>query len=489
VLGVPMTKLKLYLLPERAYWNYSVSTSEQRAFDRRRDGGGLLLRNFTSGRTAYINFGADSRPLEFLHHHIEGVRNLTLPEEQRETAGFVNLGRVVTWRQNMDARWSLNRGPWLSPTFSWAGNYGQDNRPELSKDLSVRALANGQSLTASWALPFDRLQPPPARRLPNDTTAMRPPAVPIWRSALARIGGVAVDAGYNQSSSYSRLLGTSHFLYLFGLSDNPGLAPHNTGRMQEANGNFVQKGQDWRANARTRVSLIADATVSIRSEFSWRRTEMNRVASSTATARFPDLEVEYGRLPTMAQLHRILVSPRLRTNYSRSRVTEYRVRESQPSAIATSSQWQPLLGVTGELRNQTRVELKVERRVTEREQLEFGSSIRTDRNTDLNLSLNRSYQRGQKVKFLGRESTIRSSVQLGLTAAYSRISGDTKKAGSKAEQLRVDQDRLSVNGTGSYSFSSNVTGSVTLGFGQNRDLVRDMVSRNVRVELRAAFTF
>jgi len=401
----------------------------------------------------------------------------------------VNLGRVVTWRQNMDARWSLNRGQWLSPTFSWTGNFGQDNRPELSKDLSVRALANGQSLTASWALPFDRLQPPVARRPLGDTTRVQAPSVPIWRAALSRLGGIGADAGYNQTSSYSRLLGTSHFLYLFGLSDNPGLEPNNTGRMQEANGNTVAKNQDWRANARTRLTLVSDATVAVRGEFSWRRTEVNRVASRTATARFPDLEVEYGRLPTQLQLHRILVSPRLRTNYSRSRVTEFRVRESTPSAIATSSQWQPMLGVTGELRNQTRVEMKVERRVTVREQLEFGSSTRIDRNTDLNLSLNRSYQRGQKVKFLGKESTIRSSVQLGLTAAYSRISGDTKKAGSRTEQLRVDQDRLSVNGTGSYSFSSNVTGSVTLGFGQNRDLVRDAVSRNVRVELRAAFTF
>jgi hypothetical protein len=182
-------------------------------------------------------------------------------------------------------------------------------------------------------------------------------------------------------------------------------------------------------------------------------------------------------------------TPRLRTNYSRSQVTEYRIRESTPSSIATSSQWQPMLGVSGELKNQTRVEFKVERRVTVRENLEFGSSLRTDRNTDVNLSLNRSYSRGQKVKILGRESTIKSSVQLGLTAAYSRVSGETRKAGSTQGQLPVDQDRLSMNGTGSYSFSNNVTGSVSLGFGQNRDIVRDAVSRNVRVELRAAFTF
>jgi hypothetical protein len=170
-------------------------------------------------------------------------------------------------------------------------------------------------------------------------------------------------------------------------------------------------------------------------------------------------------------------------------VTEYRTRESSPSSIATSSQWQPLIGLTGEFKNQTRAELKVERRVTVREDFAYGSSTRTDRNTDINLSLNRSYSRGQKVKFLGRESTIKSSVQLGLTGVYSRVSGDTRKAGSKGVQLPVDQDRLSLNGTGSYSFSNNVTGSVVLGFGQNRDVVHAAVSRNVRVELRAAFTF
>jgi hypothetical protein len=124
-----------------------------------------------------------------------------------------------------------------------------------------------------------------------------------------------------------------------------------------------------------------------------------------------------------------------------------------------------------------------------REDFNFGSSTRTDRNTDINLSLNRSYSRGQKVKFLGKESTIKSSVTLGLTGVYSRVSGETIKGGTSQAQLRVDNDRLSLNGTGSYSFSNNVTGSVALGFGQTRDVVRDAVSRNVRVELRAAFTF
>ena len=491
VVGLPATKMKFYPLPERAYWNYSVSTSEAETFDRRRDGSGLVLRNAVTGRTAFINFGADTRPFEILHHHFEGVRNLTLPDAQLEKLGFVNLGRVVTWRQSMDARYSLNRGPWLSPTLDWSSSYNQDNRPELSKDLAIRSLGNGQSLNASWALPFDRLQPVAPRRAPTDTgaTATKRPAVPVWRGLVSRLGAVAAQAGYNQSSSYSRLLGTSQFLYLLGVSDNPGLEPNNTGRMRDTTGNTIGKAQDWRANARTRLSLPVDASISMRGEYSWRRSEQNRVATRTATSRFPDLEVEYGRLPTTLQLNRLMSNPRLRTNYSRSRDTQYRIRESSPSSIGTTSQWQPLIGINGELKNQTRVELKIERRVTVRENREFGSSTRTDRNTDLNLSLNRSYSRGQKVKILGRESTVKSTVQLGLTGVYSRSSGGMRKAGQTTDQQREDRDRLSVNGTGSYSFSNNVTGSLVLGFGQNRDMVLRSVSRNVRLELRAAFTF
>jgi hypothetical protein len=487
ILRVPLTKTRLYLLPERFYWNYNVNTSEQLVYDRIENASKLALRSDVNGRTSYINFGADTRPLDFMHHHFEAVRNLTLPDEQREQFGIVNLGKVVTWRQNMDARFSLNRGPWMSPTFGWSGNYAQDNRPELSPDLSIRALANGQSLNASWALPFDRLQPV-VRRAPGDTSHVAHTR-PSLRGLLARLGAISTEAGYNQSSSYSRLLGTSDFLYLLGMSDNPGLKPNDSGRMRDTTGNTIGKTTDWRAAARTRLLLISDMTLAINGQYTWRRNEMNLVASRSATQGFPDVDVDYGRLPTLLQLNRLMSQPRIRTHYTRSQITEYRVRESTPSSIATSSQWQPLLQLNGDLRNQTRAEFKVERRVTVREDFNFGSSTRTDRNTDINLSLNRSYSRGQKVKFLGKESTIKSSVTLGLTGVYSRVSGETIKGGTSQAQLRVDNDRLSLNGTGSYSFSNNVTGSVALGFGQTRDVVRDAVSRNVRVELRAAFTF
>ena len=53
----------------------------------------------------------------------------------------------------------------------------------------------------------------------------------------------------------------------------------------------------------------------------------------------------------------------------------------------------------------------------------------------------------------------------------------------------VDETRLSMNGTGSYGFSNNVTGEGTLGFTNYRDNTKATVRRSVTVEVRGQFRF
>jgi hypothetical protein len=87
---------------------------------------------------------------------------------------------------------------------------------------------------------------------------------------------------------------------------------------------------------------------------------------------------------------------------------------------------------------------------------------------------------------------VRSTIQLGLTTNYELRSGETQEfveGRPPTTRNPVKEDRISLNASGSYGFSTNVTGNVALGFGQNRDLQRDIVRRNIRVELRASFTF
>ena len=157
---LPLVKGRFHPLPERAYWNYSVSTARNVSYERvGADLDSLRLSRDVSGRTAGIDFGAETRPFDLVRHSISGHRNLTLPEGQvrNDRIGFINLGRVVNWRQSMSASYSHARGRWLKPSFTWSSSYGQSNGPELSQDLSVRSVGNARSLEMNLELPFERL--------------------------------------------------------------------------------------------------------------------------------------------------------------------------------------------------------------------------------------------------------------------------------------------------------------------------------------------
>ena len=162
---------------------------------------------------------------------------------------------------------------------------------------------------------------------------------------------------------------------------------------------------------------------------------------------------------------------------------------TRATSLLTTSEWRPLLGVTGDLKNGTRTELRIERRITQSENRLIGRSVTTDRNTDLNFSMSRAYTKGQRVNVLGKETVVKSNINLGMTAVYSRHTGETTQAGFGLPQQQTGTDRLTVNGQGSYGFSSNVTGNLELGFEQRRDLQRDFVNRSLRLELRAQFVF
>lgn len=483
---VPGTKFRVWPLPERFYWNYSVATSSSRTYDRRRDeAGSLILRNATEGRTAIVNFGAATRPFDLLQHNFEARRNLTLPEQLSERIGFINLGKVVQWNQSFSSRYSATRaGPWLRPQLNWNSSYFQNNGPELSPDLSIRAVNNAEALNVSWTLPFDQLGArPKASRA--DTTRRGPP---VWHQALSRLGALSLDGGYTRSTSYSRLLGTPSLPYLVGLSGNPGLDSTGGGRVLEAFGNSATQNRTVRGGARTRLMLGRGASIQTNTDLTLTRAVTNTVLNRSRRVTYPTLDVDYGKLPEAIGLKALFVNPKMRTVYTRNRTTDF-ANSPTPTNISTSTEWRPLVGLTGDFKNGTRAELRVQHRATEAQYRQVGTSITSEENSDVDLNLTRSYTRGQKVNFLGKESTVKTNITLGLTGAYSRRKSQTRQLGVERPFNPVSEDRLNVNARGSYGFSTNVTGNAELGFSQTRDKQTDIVKRSVRVELRAQFTF
>ncbi len=483
--GLPATKAKFYPLPERVFWNYSIATRESHTYDVPRDRpDSLVLRNIVKGRSATINFGGDSRPVDLIHHHFEGVRNLTLAERLRQRVGFVNFGALTSWRQSFDSHYDVKAGNWVRPSLTWNSSYGQNNGPELSADLHAKSIGNGQTVALTWTLPFDRLAA--QLRAAGDSGHVTPGRV--TRGLLAHLGPLGTEAAFITSSSYTRLAGRPSLLYLVGLTGDPGFAGDSSAIRAEF-GNQSARNNEWRTSAHTNVSLVQGVSIGTRMEYSWKKSIQNDLEHRGTSTRLPDLDLDYGRLPALIGLDRLLRNVRLKTAFSRSMSTDYLGGAKIETAV--SDEYRPVLSLDGQFKNGTTANFKVENRATRRDNYQLGHTRRSDGTLDVSTGLNRQYSQGQKVNILGKQSVVRSSVTLGMTAVYSRRTGEQKRytARGSQNQFQVKEDRLSVNGNGSYGFSNNVTGNVSLGFLQTRDLQRDIIRRSIRVEARAAFSF
>jgi hypothetical protein len=492
-IAMPLTKARLFPLPERFFWNYGVSTTQSSAYTRLAANDSIVPSISQQGRAANVNFGADARPVDMLTYHVEGQRNLALGGVRMDKLGFINFGRMTGWRQSFGSHAAV--GPtWFKPSFGWSSSYNQVNDLQ-SVDLSKRLIGNGTDLTMNLDLPFDRLSGtvgvnmPPRAAVPNDSTHKRSrgpshPLRPI-RNLLSRLGMISTDARIGRTSNYSSISGTASPLYLVGLAENPGFGE---GRVFAQPGNTAATGVDWRGNARTTIPLAFSSSLLARASLGDRTSNLNGVKTRNRDWRFPDVEIQYGRLANLLGLTKLLDSPQLRTAYARSNSVDYQNSRSLISGTSRSDDFRPLFSIRGRLRNGTDADFRLERRSSVRESFQLGTSKATDQTTDINFSLTRSYTQGQKVNILGRSSTVKTSVNLSLTTVYSRQKGGVQVAGFDQLANPIDRTRLSMNGTGSYGFSSNVTGDLSLGFSHFRE-TSGIIRRSIRVEMRGQFRF
>ncbi len=490
---MPFTKTRFYPLPERFYWNYGVTTTKSSAFTRVFGTDDILPSSSQNGRAANIDFGADSRPFDLLSHHIEGRRNLSLEGVRNEKLAGLNVGRMVSWRQSFTSHVAISPSPWLRPSFNWSSNYYQNNDTQ-SPDIGTRAIGNGQELGVTWDLPFDRLtsNSPVMPRMPakQDTAGGKKPSAPHapllpWRGLLSHLGAISADGRIGRTTNYTRMFGTASPLYLIGLAENPGL---DGDRISALPGNQSQSGLDWRGNARTTVPLMFGTSIQTRASIGDRTNNNNGVLQRSRDFRFPDVEVQYGRVANLIGISRFLDGAQLRTAYARNYSIDYQNSRSLRSGNSQSTEFRPLFSVRGRLKNGTDTDLRFERRSSTREVFLPSLSRANDQTTNVNFSMSRSYSQGQKVNLLGKTTTVKTNVNLQLTTVYERQKGGIRVGNSTELNNPVDRTRMSINGTGSYGFSSNVTGDLALGFSHFRE-TNGIIRRSLRVELRGQFRF
>jgi hypothetical protein len=108
-------------------------------------------------------------------------------------------------------------------------------------------------------------------------------------------------------------------------------------------------------------------------------------------------------------------------------------------------------------------------------------------------SISKTYAPGQKLPIFGGKG-LKSSLTLQADGAFNKRTGSTEAFGGASS--KTNNDRIDINSSGTYAFSTFVNGTIGLGFTQARDLqLRDPVtnkprkSRSVRLEAAATFRF
>jgi hypothetical protein len=334
----------------------------------------------------------------------------------------------------------------------------------------------------------------PGAAAPRDTSRAAPRGPRLWRRWIASLGTISTDAGFSEQSGYSRLKGTPGFPYLFGVSSDPGFESDSTGGVQEQFGNVSNTSRDWHASAHTRLLLLLGTSLSTKVDYRRQLSNVNDVTSRTDLVGFPDLDFDYGRIPDVIGLSKVLTNPKLRSVYRRSSTTLYSNSE-EPTSIATSSQWQPLLGLTGDFKSGTRAEFSC-RASSHRAQVvsardvgqldRDGSQYRREREPEPLVHAGPK----DRVPWQGIDDSQQRHVAFveRLLASFRRNDPDAQRcdAGCPVRGERrppVGQRRWLVR------LQRQRHRNVDLGFSQNRDLQKAIVRRSIRVAVQAQFTF
>src|SRR5258706_16480308 len=159
------------------------------------------------------------------------------------------------------------------------------------------------SVTLDWDLPFDKVAP--ARVVvAGDTLKHRGSGG--WRKLLSRLGPLQTDASFGTSSNHNLIVGTPSFLYLVGLSRDPGFSNDTTGKVQRIFGNRSNDALDWKVGGHTTLDLGLNTQLMARGDIQNSNSSSNGVENRSSRISFPQLDITYGKVADVLPISRIL---------------------------------------------------------------------------------------------------------------------------------------------------------------------------------------
>jgi hypothetical protein len=513
---------KLKLLPESATISFGQTTTRSFSYKRGLDDeiGAYSLQSDIYRKQSVYQLGATWRPLPLGSYTVTATRNAYIPGVKPLYLLGINFGRMTNFTNRLEGRFTLPVHSFFRPSFDFSTNYGEARTPDLSPNLSLGTFSNATNAGVRWEIPFTRLAtttarpattppPPPAHVAKLDSTGRDtstvtapvtapppPPArgfsLPIGR-ALARLGNVSMSLSFSRTTAFSRYTGVPSVPYRLGLVRDPatqwsGIEVPSIFPGAQATDNAQRT---YSGDASTTIGMFGRATARVRISYSNLNRIYNAQTSSSENRTFPDVQLDWGQVTNLLRLGGIFtgVNAQSRVNFVR---TVEGITLSAPTSRVKTQNFSPLLQLSGQTKGTANVQLSIDRRSSTREDFTTRRAIRREGEVTVRSSLSRSYLPGQKLPIFGGKG-LKSTLTLALDGTFNKRTGSTESLNLPPSRTRTD--RLDFNGSGTYSFSNYVNGTIGLGFSQTRDLIYrtqdgdPRTTRSLRLEAAANVRF
>lgn len=468
--------LELSYLPSNFSASFVTTAETRSSFDKE---AGVQTRNVTL-KPAKLQLDAGYRPVSSLAGNFSLVSNRDLLRERRvDFLNGLNIGSEISRQENIRANFSPRVFWWLgSPSFNYSGNYNENHNPALTNEQdreigeTRRNVSNSSSYRMGLNLPWGRFMGIISGAGGNSVSPISPLA---WTKRLFGVLGsfsqITLSRTVTDRSSYTGVYGVPSLHYKFGLGHD--LGPESR---PAPSGSLSLQASD-KTEARTDGALFKDYRISVAYTRDDRDNENTSGKTYDRVISWPDVKFDVSGLESKLMLSGLLTRLSAQSAYSGTSNKNVAQGGKQKN-LAESKNWSPLVSVNAIFQGGLSTNFSASRRSEER--TTFNASVAQSRvitSAGYSLNLQKTIRAGKGVSLpFGKQSGGQKTINVSVNFTYNTNKSE-RTLGTGRVLVDSDNDKLRAVGRTTYSFSSNMVGTLEMSFDQTRN---NKVRRTIR---------
>jgi hypothetical protein len=388
----------------------------------------------------------------------------------------LKLGREFDFTQSADLSYQPKLTTLFDTRFTYSASYHENSDLRQHPD-STRSIDNGTTRSVDVSFNWQNIlrggRPPSSRKAEEAEPAKKyligSPAW-IWerlKYIAKNVDPIGVTFSRQKSFAYSGLTERPGWAYQLGFKEDPGVPRELVEQRGQRDSRSFTDSYSIRSGFSPFSSADVDLSYSRRDNTARSTTEPTRTVSTT----FPDLNISLTGVEKISFLNKIASSSSVSSGYSKKVDETSNPDTEQLNKKDVSTRFSPLFSWSLNWKNGVRTSLRMEKSESKSEDLRPGSSgvATSNFNNSVNFGLSYSFKspKGIKLPLFGR-IRFQSTLTLNLDATRSHSVSETARPG---QPFNTESDRIefSLQPQASYSFSSSVTGGMSMRWTDTND--------------------